>query len=188
MAETGGIAPDEYKHISMTQIAQTPKEIMTTPTATSTSAPQSLLSVSRILELLTWAAAIYIAYVFIPADIGKFGAKPFPVHLFTVLTDWLHLSGHEAQLRVFTASWEVVATVLILLPWTRLYGAMLTFVVISGALFFHIFSPLGLDPAHDGSRLFIKACIIWVLSVFVIYVRRRKIPAYHARHARDAGN
>ena len=147
---------------------------MTTPTTTPNSTDKTFLPNSRILEVFVWAAAIYITYVFIPADIGKFGAKPFPVHLFTILTDWLSLSGHEAQFRLFTASCEAVATVLILLPWTRIYGALLTLAIMSGAIFFHVCSPLGLDPAHDGGHLFTKACVVWILSVFVIWVRRRE--------------
>ncbi|MGH8777890.1 hypothetical protein [Paraburkholderia sp.] len=146
-----------------------------------TSSLTSPRAVPRVLDMLTWAAALYTAYVFIPADIGKFGAKPFPVHLFTILTAWLHIPGHEAQFRLITASAEVLATVLILLPWTRLYGALLALAVMSGAIFFHVVSPLGLDPAHDGGHLFMTACIIWVLSIFVIWVRRSELLALLSR-------
>lgn len=66
---------------------------------------------------------------------------------------------------------------LILLPWTRLYGALLTFCIMSGAIFFHVVSPLGLDPAHDGGHLFMRACSLWAVSVFVIWVRRHELSA-----------
>ncbi|WP_395830909.1 hypothetical protein, partial [Elstera sp.] len=42
----------------------------------------------------------------------------------------------------------------------------------TGAIFFHVVSPLGIDPYNDGADLFKKACAVWVLGLFIAVLRR----------------
>lgn len=130
---------------------------------------------SRVAGWLTWPAAIFIAYVFLSNEQYKILANPQAVWLFTLLTDWMHLHGHEQAFRLFTAACEVTAAILVLIPRTRLYGAVLTLCVISGAIFFHLFSPLGTDPAHDGGKLFHTACATWLAAGFIIAARQQEL-------------
>ena len=45
---------------------------------------------------------------------------------------------------------------------TRVLGAELAIGIMSGASFFHLVSPLGVDPYGDGGALFKEACTVWL--------------------------
>ena len=58
--------------------------------------------------------------------------------------------------------------------------------VITGALFFHIFTPLGVqvlnaDGTRDGGELFALACGVWVASALILVLRRKDVQLA-ARH------
>ena len=42
------------------------------------------------------------------------------------------------------------------------------------ALFFHLVSPLGIDPYGDGGVLFKEACAVWLSSLVILAIRRRR--------------
>ena len=122
----------------------------------------------RIHRLLTWPAALYIAGILLWYEQYKLTGNPGSVWLFTVLSDWLFLDGHEKSFRLFVASLEIVASVLVVVPFTRMWGAALALGLMSGAIFFHVVSPLGIDPYKDGGALFKEACAIWLSAVFIL--------------------
>ncbi len=132
---------------------------------------------SRVLRMLTWPAALYIAYILLWYEQFKLTGNEGSVYLFTILSDWLYISGHEKAFRLTVAIAEIIASVLVVLPWTRLYGAAFSLMIMSGAIFFHVFSPLGIDPYNDGGRLFTEACEVWLLSAFILFVYRDEIRA-----------
>ena len=82
----------------------------------------------------------------------KLTGNPGSVWLFTVLSDWLHVHGYEKPFRLAVASAEILASVLVVIPWTRIVGAALALGVMSGAIFFHTVSPLGIDPYTTAER------------------------------------
>ena len=131
----------------------------------------------RILKPLTWLAALYIAYVLLWYEQYKLTGNEGSVWLFTVLSDWLYLDGHEKAFRLTVASGEILASVLVLIPYTRMYGAGLTLGIMSGAIFFHVFSPLGIDPYHDGGALFTRACMTWLSAAFILFAYRAEVLA-----------
>jgi hypothetical protein len=45
----------------------------------------------------------------------------------------------------------------------------------SGAIFFHTVSPLGIDPYGDGGVLFREACFTWLMALFIVAVRREEL-------------
>lgn len=47
----------------------------------------------------------------------------------------------------------------------------------SGAIFFHLFTPLGIDVLGDGGLLFINACIVWCSGLTLAFVRRHQLLA-----------
>jgi hypothetical protein len=131
----------------------------------------------RILKLLTWPAALFIADILLWHARDKLAGNPSPVWLFTVLSNWIGLHGFEKPFRLGVASAEIVASVLVVLPWTRIVGAALAFGVMSGAIFFHLAGPLGIDPYTDGGKLFTEACGVWLCSAFVLFAWRREASA-----------
>ena len=128
----------------------------------------------RLHRLLTWPAALYIAFIFLWYEQYKLTGNQGSVDLFTIITDWLYLDGYEKPFRLSVAVAEIIASVLVVLPWTRMYGAGLSLGIISGAILFHVASPLGIDPYNDGARLFKEACAVWVLSVFILAAYRNE--------------
>tara|TARA_B110000285_G_scaffold86158_1_gene98814 strand:- start:191 stop:406 length:216 start_codon:yes stop_codon:yes gene_type:complete len=63
---------------------------------------------------------------------------------------------------------------------TRGWGALAGLMVMSGAIFFHLFTPQGVvrvvDAAGktDSGVLFIMACGVWLSSVALLYKDRQK--------------
>jgi hypothetical protein len=123
---------------------------------------------ARIHRLLTWPAALYIAGILLWYEQYKLTGNPGSVWLFTVLSDWLFIDGYEKPFRLFVASLEIGASVLVVVPRTRMSGAALALGVMSGAIFFHLVSPLGVDPYHDGGALFKEACAVWLCAAFIL--------------------
>lgn len=107
------------------------------------------------------------------------------MYLFTVLSDWLFISGYEKPFRLAVAAAEIPASVLVVVPFTRMLGAAFALGIMSGAIFFHLASPLGIDPYDDGGSLFKEACAVWLAAAFVLFVRRAEAIALitRLRHA-----
>ena len=127
---------------------------------------------NRIAKLLTWPAALFIAGILLWYEQYKLPGHPGSVHLFTVLSDWLGIPGHEKPFRLFVAIAEIIASLLVLVPATRLLGGLGALALMSGAIFFHVVSPLGIDPYGDGGTLFKEACAVWACSAFVVWAYR----------------
>jgi hypothetical protein len=128
----------------------------------------------RVLGVFAWVLAACIAYVFIYYLQFKFTGHPGSVDLFTTLTDWLGFHGHEKLMRIGTGTAELIASVLLFIPATQAVGAALSLGIMSGAIFFHLASPLGVDPYGDGGVLFKEACAVWLSSLVILAIRRRQ--------------
>ena len=126
----------------------------------------------RILKLLTWPAALFIAGILLWYEQYKLTANPGSVELFTTLATWLWIPNYEAPFRLTVATMEIIASVLVVIPVTRLYGAGFALGIMSGAIFFHVASPLGIDPYNDGGKLFKEACAVWACSAFILFAYR----------------
>jgi uncharacterized membrane protein YphA (DoxX/SURF4 family) len=128
----------------------------------------------RVLGAFAWLLAAFNAYIFIYYLQFKFTGHPGSTELFTTLTDWLGLHGHEKFMRIGTGSMELVAAILLFIPATQVVGAALSLGIMSGAIFFHLASPLGIDPYGDGGVLFKQACTVWLSSLLILAIRRRR--------------
>ena len=140
-------------------------------------------------KALPWILVIYIAFVFIQSLFFKFSGSEETVIIFNTIADWMAgigaLSWAAEPFRTFGGNavgfTELIASILLFIPKTRIYGAILALVVISGAIFFHLFTPLGvvrtIDAAGntDGGALFFMACGVWVASAITIYLNRAQL-------------
>jgi hypothetical protein len=129
----------------------------------------------RVLGLIAWAMAAFIFYIYVWYLQYKFLGHPGSVALFTTLTDWLGFSGHEKFMRIGTGSVELIAAILLVVPATQILGAALSLGIITGAIFFHLASPLGVDPYGDGAVLFKQACGVWVASAGILVIHRERV-------------
>jgi len=138
---------------------------------------------------------LFICFVFIQSLFFKFTRHPETINIFEAkLEPWaagLGFPGLFVPGGIFSAyvigSAELVASALLLfgtfIAGRRLFqglGALMSLGVISGAIFFHLFTPLGVevinaDGSPDGGELFTMACLVWVSSVIVIVARRDEL-------------
>jgi hypothetical protein len=76
---------------------------------------------------------------------------------------------------------ELIASILLLLPRTQVIGALVAAAVIAGAIFFHLFTPLGvsvvIDEAgtRDGGQLFFLAVGVFFASLSILWLRREAL-------------
>jgi uncharacterized membrane protein YphA (DoxX/SURF4 family) len=137
----------------------------------------------RILRLLAWPAAIWIAYEFTWYQQYKLTGHPGSVDfIFQPLADWFGIPAHEKPFRLTVASLEILASILVLLPWTRVWGALLAAGIMAGAIFFHTIGPIGIDPYGDGGKLFQEAILTFVLAVAIVAIHRHDLAVL--RHLR----
>jgi hypothetical protein len=130
---------------------------------------------------LCWAAAAYIAFIFLWYEQYKLFGHPGSVGLFTTLTDWAGFPGYEKVMRLAVGICEIIASALILFPATQGIGAIGALMLMTGAIFFHLVTPLGVDPYGDGGILFKEACAVWTCSWLVIWWRRGQIASFLQR-------
>lgn len=131
--------------------------------------------------IAAYALALWIAYVFLWYLQFKFTGHPGSVALFTTITDWLGLHGHEKLMRIGTGSIELVASILLFVPRLQVFGAALALGTMTGAIFFHLVSPLGIDPYGDGGVLFKEACATWTAALVILLIHRDEVLALAAR-------
>jgi uncharacterized membrane protein YphA (DoxX/SURF4 family) len=139
-----------------------------------------------------WLLTLYVAFVFIQSLFFKFTGSPETVYIFQGKLDpWaasLGFAGVFAPGGIFSAkvvgSFELIASTLLLVGAfmsqqraVQVLGAAMGLGVISGAIFFHLFTPLGVavvntDGSSDGGELFMLACGVWVSCVLLLWLRR----------------
>jgi hypothetical protein len=127
---------------------------------------------SRIARPIAWVAAIWIAYEFLWYEQYKLTG---PTLVFDILSMWSGIP--EKPFRLFVAGMEIAAAVLVLIPRTQVLGALLALGIMSGAIVFHLATPLGIDPYEDGGRLFKEAVFTWCMALVVIALRRGELVA-----------
>jgi uncharacterized membrane protein YphA (DoxX/SURF4 family) len=132
-------------------------------------------------DIVCWPLAAWAAFIFLRYLEFKFGAHPGSVFLFTVLTDWLFLDGWERVMRLGVGTAELTAGILILIRPTQVIGAGMAAGIMSGAIFFHLVSPLGVDPYDDGAQLFTEACLVLSGSLIILWFRRNEGLAFARR-------
>lgn len=114
-----------------------------------------------------WGLSAYIAFVFVQSLFFKFTGAPESIYIFSTLRDWSGIALFEPEGRWIIGFAELVASILLFVPPTRIFGAALAIGIMTGAIFFHLFSPLGVVIMGDGGLLFAMACGVW-LSGWII--------------------
>jgi uncharacterized membrane protein YphA (DoxX/SURF4 family) len=78
--------------------------------------------------------------------------------------------------RIGTGTMELIAAILILIPRTTAFGALLAIGLMSGALFFHL-TKLGIEVKGDGGLLFIYSLLVFISSAILLFVYQSQIRA-----------
>lgn len=150
---------------------------------------------SRTTRIVATVLSLYIAFVFVQSLFFKFTDSPETQYIFGTLDAWgasLGFPGLFAPRGIFSqyvvGSAELVASLLLLAAVVtgraplQIAGAALSLGVISGAIFFHLFTPLGVqvrntDGSLDGGELFALACGVWLAAALLLWLNRALLRA-----------
>lgn len=138
--------------------------------------------------------ALFVAFVFLQSLVFKFAGlvgepADITIYIFSSVGQWFSSLGLTTLGHLFTqyggiaiGLTELLASILILLPFTRFWGALLGLGVMSGAIFFHLFTPLGLFPYTDldclkpgcpqEKPLFFMALAVWAICLYFVIKHR----------------
>lgn len=111
---------------------------------------------------IIWALSAYIAFVFIQSLFFKFTGSEESIFIFTTLRVWSGITLFEPAGRWIIGMAELTASILLFIPRTRIFGAALAIGIMTGAISFHLFTPLGVEIMGDGGELFTLACGVWL--------------------------
>lgn len=142
--------------------------------------------IALLLKFAPKAIALFNAAIFLDSLRYKFTDHPKTQEIFGRLNEWagsLGAPGLFAHTGLFSqyviGGAELVASALLLvgafyhpLRFLLPLGALLGLAVMSGAISFHLFTPLGVDPNKDGGGLFFAACLVWAFNLALVIWKR----------------
>lgn len=125
---------------------------------------------SKALTILDWLIRIVVAVILLQTLYFKFTGAKESVYIFSTL-------GAEPWGRIGSGVFELVASILLLMPRTAALGAVLAFGTACGALFAHL-TMLGikLTAVGDHGELFALATTIFVGSLIALYLHLGQLP------------
>lgn len=118
-------------------------------------------------NILTTIAAIIAAIILLQTLYFKFTAQPESVYIFSKL-------GIEPYGRIGSGISELITSILLLLPKTRVYGSVLGLGVISGAILSLLFV-LGIEVQNDGGTLFLLALTVFFCCLYILIIERETL-------------
>lgn len=114
--------------------------------------------------IISWVLRIVSATILLQTLYFKFSAHPESVELFTKL-------GVEPWGRVGTGILELIAGILLLVPTTVFFGALLGIGLMSGAILSHL-TIIGIESKGDGGQLFMLATLVLICCLAIAYMHR----------------
>lgn len=150
---------------------------------------------SLLRKIPAYVLGVWISAIFLDSLRFKFTGHETPRHIFETLRDWSGIALFYPAgpwiigLAELTASLLVLGVPFIILLTTRkpgqaalsqTLGGLLALAVLSGAIVFHLFTPLGIEtptawdngqPTDWSPALFIAACLTWVAGAILVLLR-----------------
>jgi len=148
-----------------------------------------------IQRFLPWAGGLFISAIFVDSLRFKFAGHPTPRHIFETLKEWsgvglfypagpwiIGLGELAASMMLIVAPLALLAMKKPRLAHLSQFGGALTALgIMSGAIFFHLFTPLGVETPVEWANgvatkfspaLFYSACASWVFALAILIMRR----------------
>ncbi len=142
----------------------------------------------RIYQIIRFVLPVFVAAVFLDSLRFKFTDAPETQEIFGRLDAWAASLGapglfdHTGLFSQYViGAAELIASALILaglIPALRRLqgvGALIGICVMTGAISFHLFTPLGIDPNNDGGGLFYAAIGVWFSCGALLYMNRAQL-------------
>jgi len=145
-------------------------------------------------SLAPWAAALFISAVFLDSLRFKFTGHRTTRHIFETLRDWSKIElFYPVGPWVIGAGELLSSLLLVAVPaglllfadgayagLSQFAGAVLALAIMTGAIGFHLFTPLGLETpvkwsgdiiVSSSKALFITACATWACAALILFLR-----------------
>jgi len=159
----------------------------------------------NIIAVVSWLMALWMCKVFLFSLPYKFAGHPDTQHIFGTIGTWMSGILGNAIGDLFTSigaigvgTFELLTSIVLLLPaliWilamagigeatgkrTKFHriGGIMAAVVMAGAVFFHLFTPLGVEVLHqgksDGGSLFYAAVSILIFGIIMFLINSLKL-------------
>jgi putative oxidoreductase len=126
------------------------------------------MTLTKTQNLISWALQIIVAVILFQTLFFKFTGAEESKYIFSTL-------GIEPWGRLGSGVVELIAVILLLIPRTVPYGAILALGTITGAIFSHL-TKLGIVVKDDGGLLFILAVVVFLCSIAILLFHRQEIP------------
>ena len=125
---------------------------------------------TKTFTIISWALRATAALILLQTLFFKFTGAKESVYIFSTL-------GLEPYGRIGSGVVELIASILLLIPATVPYGAILALGVISGAIVSHL-TKLGitLPAVDDHGELFALAIVVFVCSASTLFMHRQEVP------------
>ncbi len=145
---------------------------------------------NTIKAAVSWAIALWSSYVFLGSLPYKFNGAAEPLHIFGTLGKWMSEVLSDTIGQLFTeygayivGGFELITALVLLSPivfWSQreklhCIGGLMSAMVMGGAIFFHLFTPLGWvvkwqenGQLHTDSGLANAALSILILGIVMV--------------------
>jgi hypothetical protein len=150
---------------------------------------------SRIASLFPWAGGLFISAIFLDSLRFKFTGHPTPQHIFSTLKEWSGIGLFYPAGPWIIGLGELLSSLLLiglpllflltnrrsLIVTSQFLGALIALAVMSGAIVFHLFTPLGIEtpvewsgttPMKFSPALFYAACVSWAFALIILVLHR----------------
>ncbi len=148
-----------------------------------------------------WAGGLFISAIFLDSLRFKFTGHPTPQHIFTTLKEWSGIGLFYPAGPWIIGLGELLASLLLiglpviflliqrrsLIGPSQFLGALIALGIMSGAIVFHLFTPLGIQtpvewadgvPTEFSPALFYSACVSWMFAAIILLIHRSTIGAF----------
>lgn len=116
---------------------------------------------------ILWICRIVAALILLQTLFFKFSGAEESVYIFTKV----HM---EPWGRIGIGILELIAGILLLIPRTSVYGAVIATGLMLGAIAMHLFI-LGVEVMHDGGQLFIYALLVLFASLYIVWTEKTQL-------------
>ena len=142
-----------------------------------------MIWLSRLVRL---GLPLFVSAIFLDSLRYKFTDAPETQEIFGRLDAWAASLGAPGLFdyaglfsQYVIGSAELLASTLLLIGFIpafqrfQIAGSALGLAIMSGAISFHLFTPLGIDPNADGGGLFVAACLVWLSCLALLVIKRQ---------------
>ena len=124
-------------------------------------------------KIISWITAIVSSIIMLQTLYFKFTAAPESVYIFSQL-------GLEPFGRIGVGVAELIASLLLIIPKSRFFGALISIGLMMGAVIGHL-TILGINVMNDGGYLFTLCLIVIVNCLICLSLERKQLTSFLQR-------